>query len=180
MTSELPQNTTKIFDDQLAYTLGRAENDGSPAIALGRTAGLAKILGLEKTAAHFWNQLGQLPPQTKPAEAMPGLDDLYSAYKNNPAAFSRFANKGEFPAPGTDFSNAAGSYAFALDYMRRGEAAIANGGEPFRIYDAGAGALHAAGFEQQAAKLDALSAEARQAPKKWVEATKQPLQGRAL
>ena len=145
----------QALDTQLSYMLS-TPNDGSPAIGLGRAAGLAKQVGLDKTAAQMWGMLAQLPAsQALPAQ-MPGIDQIAAAYTQNPANFAAFTSKDNFPAAGNGLSNALGSYAFALDYARRGDAAIANGGEPKWIASWGAQAINAAGFPNQASALAAM------------------------
>lgn len=137
-----------LFKQQYRYAVsGAAAKEGSPAIALGRAAGLAALIGEPESARQLWEQ--HYPPAT-----MPGFDDFYRGYQQHEAAFADFANPSHFPAAGTAFSNACGSYAFALDYLSRGQAAVANGGEPQWVCHWGAQALRAAGFPQQAALME--------------------------
>lgn len=142
MTTDTPSLTT-LLDSQLAYTIsGEAAKDGSVAIARGRTAGLAIQCGLPATAKQFWAQVPALSD-------MPDFDTMHARYAANPEAFATFGDAGHFSAPGTAFSNAMGSYAYALDYLSRGEQALA-GGEAQWICHWGAAALRAAGFPEKA------------------------------
>ena len=150
---EEQQKLQQAFDLQVTHMLAHP-NDGSPAIALGRSAGLAKQLGYDRLAAQLWNQIGQLPGQANALPAqLPNLDDMHRAYSQNPGSFAEFAKTENYPAPGSDFSNALGSYGFALDYARRGKTAIVGGGEPQYIASWGAQALSSAGYANQAGAL---------------------------
>ena len=158
-----PPQILAAFDAQLAYTLNGVK-EGSPAIALGRTAGLAQMIGLPAVANTMWSELEKLPKDTtRPSPSvlgkLPSLEQLHNAYQANPNAFAAFADPQTFPAGGTAFSNAIGSYAFALDYIGRGNAAIAAGGDPKWVGHWGAQTLAAAGFAAQAAQLERLVAQ---------------------
>ena len=136
-------------------------NEGSPAIAFGRTAGFALLAGDNAAANEAWGKLQALSEGKGllPEGAFPSLEGFFAGAQKNPAAFAEFANAKNFPAAGTPFSNAAGSYAFALDCARRGEKALA-GGELESVMGWCAKALRAAGFEEQAQVFDKMAVRA--------------------
>jgi hypothetical protein len=139
------------FDKQVAYTLARDTNDGSEAIALGRVAGLAKQKGYDETAKAAWAKVLKLEPKSEAGAdvTLPSLDDLYARFQANAAsgAFDGFADGGVYAAtPGLAFSNAMGSLAHMIDYLRRKDAALA-GGEEVNIMDGGSRALKAMGLK---------------------------------
>lgn len=128
---------------------GMAELEGSRAIAVGRAAGLAWDAGMEKIAKAVWDK--EIPS----AAGMPNFIEFRKAYEVHHNAFGEFeTGEGKaFTAVGTPFSNAAGSYAFALDNAVRGNEALA-GGAPQWVAYWGAKALEAAGFKEQAVQLN--------------------------
>ncbi len=137
------------FDNQLSYlNSGRADNEGSRAIAAGRAAGLAWDLGKENIAQALWSK--EIPNVV----GMPSFAEFRAGYEKNKAAFEAFDYGEDFTASGTPFSNAAGSYAYALDNAARGKEALA-GGETKWVGVWGAKALVAAGFVDKAEKLNA-------------------------
>ena len=149
------QQVKEGFDKQLTSMLAYKPQHGSEAIALGRTAGLAKQMGCDATADALWNKLLLLGPKDPKAPAvlrLPSLNELYAGFQANAAsgAFDRVASAGEYYATsGLAFSNAMGSLAHMIDYLRRKDVALA-GGEVFRIMEVGPAALRAMGFHEQA------------------------------
>lgn len=144
------------FDRQRAFTdSGAAELEGSLAIALGRTAGLALLVGRDHLARDYWQQMLHIPSdKAKPLPAeLPTFDQFWQKYQEESARYSSFADTSDFSANGRAFANAAGCYAFALDYLRRGKEAISMGGDPKWIGHWGERALTAAGFAAQGAEL---------------------------
>jgi len=139
----------KAFDSQIAYMLSGVQ--ASPAIAYGRSAALAKMLGFDSIAKEASAKIAKI-------DGMPSFEEFYTGCLAHPENFGAFADKVNFPELGSAFSNAAGSYAFAMDYLANGEQALA-GGQPEWVCKWGATSLHAAGFEGQAKKLDALAAQ---------------------
>ena len=109
------------FDKQLTYLLsGQAEKEGSEAISRGRAAGLAYDLGKQNLAQAIWSK--GVPTVT----GMPTFAQFRAGYEAHPEAFAEFHGAG-FPAGGTAFSNAAGTFAYGLDVAVRGKAALAGG-----------------------------------------------------
>ena len=131
-----------------AYTSGLEQWDGqgSRAIAIGRTAGLALDLGKENVAQALWKEIPSLA-------GMPSLAEFRKGYEANPQAFVDFGNIMHFPAGGTAFSNAAGSYAFALDNAAKANTPAGEDSVEYWAGEWGAKALTAAGFPQQATQL---------------------------
>ena len=135
------------FTQQYAYlNSGNAEKEGSRAICAGRAAGLACDAGKENLAKAIWAK--EIPA----VAGMPNFADFRKGYLAHRNAFGEFeTGEGKaFTAVGTPFSNAAGSYAFALDNVIRGRAA---GGDPHWVAHWGAKALEVAGFKEQAVQL---------------------------
>ncbi len=138
-----------MYERQFAYlNSGKAEVDGSRAIAAGRAAGLAWQAGHKTIAQAIWSK--EIPAVV----GMPSFAEFCAAYEDNQLSFLEFADPKNFPIPNTAFSNAAGSYAYALDNAARGKAALA-GGESGSVGDWGAMALTAAGFLEKAKQLNA-------------------------
>ncbi len=140
-----PEQIRPLYEQQKRYTDSAqgAAAEGSIAIAYGRTAGLAHEVGEDAVAAEYW---AKLPAMTD----MPTLAEFTRAYAAAPHQFMHFSDSKNFSAGGTALSNALGSYAFALDYLQNGAAALRNGGEPEWVCKWGAYALRCAGFEQRA------------------------------
>ncbi len=153
--------------NQERYLLsGEAAQEGSIAIALGRTAALAIQAGDIPKAEKYWAQLNALEPKVAGYLDMPSITDIFfgtgngDGYLAAPEKFvEHFGSVQNYPIPNTHFSNAVGSYAFALDYLQRGDAAIVNGGDPQWIAHHGAIALSAAGFSKQAEHVTKIYAE---------------------
>lgn len=142
-----PLSLLSALDSQLAFTLsGDAAKEGSEAIAFGRSAGLAAEAGLPKLAATMWAKVPTLLN-------MPTLDEFIAGYNTHSANFATFGDSEHFPAGGTKLSNALGSYAFALDYLHRGDTALGKGNAK-DVCDWGATALKAAGFAEKAALVE--------------------------
>ena len=135
------------FDKQLTYLLsGQAEKDGSEAIARGRASGLAYDLGKQNLAQAIWSK------GVFTVTGMPTFSQFRAGYEAHPQAFSEFHGT-HFPAGGTAFSNAAGTFAYGLDVAVRGKDALA-GGEPSAVGYWTEKSLAAAGFAAQAVQLN--------------------------
>lgn len=146
--TESNQTIHEMFEQQFAYlNSGKAEREGSRAIAAGRAAGLAWDDGQENLALAIWQK------EVAPVTGMPSFAEFRAGYKAHVDDFGEFADRHNYPAIGTAFSNAAGSYAYALDNAVRGAAALAGGEAQWAGYW-GAKALQAAGFPAQAEQLD--------------------------
>jgi len=151
------------LEKQLTALQNWSDENGSIAITLGRTAGLAKELGRDDEANKLWDRLLALEPRKGSLpQDMPGLNEMYEGYKAAPqVAFDRFNSAGIYTkTENLEFSNAMGSYAFALDYVRRQDAAISEPAAAGNMLEAGAGALESAGFTSQAADMNKRSAQA--------------------
>ena len=123
--------------------------EGEPAIALGRGAGAAKLLGDESSVTEIWQKLEQLKPGSTCVKGMPNLDELLTGYSANPSNFAEFGDTGHFSAGGNAFSNAVGSYARALAQISERVPAQVEGEENW-AYHWGAKALKAAGLDKAA------------------------------
>lgn len=135
---------------------GEAAEEGNPIIAAARAAALAKDAGLDNIAEAISSKY---IPNVK---GMPSFKEFRKGYEENKdkEGFKRFETGVPDPRhptgaigfrhPGTKFSNAAGSYAFALDAAANGDAAFKNGGDREPTGNWAFDALTAAGFPEQA------------------------------
>ncbi len=137
----------KAVDAQWKLALRAAQGeaiDGSPAIAYGRAIGLAMEKQQPDVAQFFREKL-----VIKDAHFDSTIAQLYDAYGKTPEKFAAFvAGKNGFTS-GTAFSNALGSYAYAFDYLERGDAALA-GGEKDSVLHWGAEAMRAGSISERA------------------------------
>jgi hypothetical protein len=138
--------------------MGYAANLGEPkfgdeeAISAGRAAGLALEMGNFQMAQLMWRNY-------VPAVAgMPSLAQFRAAYETHSQLFKAFDTGEEkdgaaFTAPGTRFSNAAGSYARGLYYAARTTKAAGDNSLEFWASRWGSQALMSAGFFKEATRL---------------------------
>ena len=116
------------LDKQLLLALKVVDGQpikGAPAIALGRATGIAMEKEQPEMAQFFWNRLVQMAPSA--ANASANLGQMYLTYQQSPEQFAAFAPGLNGFTSGSPFSNAVGSYAYALDYEARGDEALAGG-----------------------------------------------------
>jgi len=155
---------------QLAYSLRIAnegpdkllvdvsgKREGSAAIAYGRGAAIAYANGDDATGDLLSCNLLGLSPNAGELDAkLPSLKEFTAGAQTNITALTEYR-----PGSPAGFqvdlpvSNAAGSYAFALDLLLRGNAAVLGGGEPDLVKAWGVNALEKAGFKDAAQELDA-------------------------
>lgn len=166
ITTPEQESAKTLYKNQYNYlsylsNLSEAElaEEGSIAIAAGRAAGMAKNAGLDNIAEVIWNKY---IPNVK---NMPTLEEFWEGYSKNAnngnfAGFKTGAineddpqKRVAFPHPGTEFSNACGSYAYALAVAAKGDEALA-GGERTSTAAWAKKALTAAGYVEKANNLE--------------------------
>ena len=164
--AETQQEIRAAYD---AYTSGLEQWDGqgSRAIAIGRTAGLALDLGKETIAQALWKEIPSLT-------GMPSLAEFRKGYEANPQAFAEFGDLKHFPAGGTPFSNAAGSYAFALDNAAKATKPAVVDSEEYWAGHWGEKALTAAQFPTEAVQLNQAILDGKQLAAAPVKGQRQP------
>lgn len=147
MTARIKHPLQDAFDGYAA-NLKNPNLEGERIISVGRAAALAREMGQEKGAQAIWNEVPVLA-------GMPSFAQFYAGYEAHKDGFAEFARGSTvYPtAPGTPFSNAAGSYARALNYAAIAKAPAGVDSTEHWAGVQGANALLKAGFPEQAAQL---------------------------
>ncbi len=159
MTSIIDPTIRAAFDGYAANLKNPSFDSDQRIISVGRAAGLAweSAPASEGQERNLWLSRAQAIWNEVPVVAgMPSFADFRAGYEAHQDAFAEAFKTGSttYPtAPGTPFSNAAGSYARALHYATIAKArAGANGPEHWAGVH-GVNALTAAGFPAQAQRI---------------------------